>query len=317
MAESFGTVIDLMRQEGARGLDLQGHVTMDKDMWANFLMRLKVAHEEEVTLFEREGYERGYDSGKHALDVETWQLDQERYQVAHRLGQIDFSDETGSHPWLAMVARAVRKPSHGWTMGACEKLRDELVRLLTGENRDEKDPETCESCGKSKICIDDGYDTYPSCACMETGQVVPVEEYRAAILRGDKLLNERNALLDLLRDAARDYQIQGDIVALQESLLVGTNEEIDRLKRRYKRLKRKLRKEKEFADALGEDCDTLLDALRERQATGYPQITLTPATVSNPAVPEPFPRVATTPLVVPSGVTWGVPPQISMEDGNA
>ena len=69
-------------------------------------------------------YNRGYVDGMHALDPE-------RRSVCARLRKLDLTE--GSHKNLSAIAEAIHHSYFGWTNGACEALRDELVRLLGGD----------------------------------------------------------------------------------------------------------------------------------------------------------------------------------------
>lgn len=240
MAESFDTIVALFKKEAARRTDWQG-VNMTEDEFEGYVERLQVAHESELALYERKGYERGRADGERARDARLWQVEPERRRVAHELARLDLGDMEDSHARLAAIARVVREPDCGWTYGACESLVARLMWLLTGESEDAGEPER------------------PRCACMESGQVVPREDY--------------DSLLDLLRDAAAEYKAldeswcetddDNDRLFAQGHLLA---EENKRLRKENKRLKRKARRKGELADALGKDCDTLLDVLRRLMA---------------------------------------------------
>lgn len=77
-------------------------------------------------------YLRGYEDGKAAWDTDDWHLNHERYEVANRLRSIRING--GSHENLNAIAKCIHEPLYGWTVGACEHLRDKLVTLLTGEH---------------------------------------------------------------------------------------------------------------------------------------------------------------------------------------
>lgn len=55
----------------------------------------------------------------------------ERERIIERLRNVDLGG--GSHESLSALAKAVYEPVGGWTIGACEQLRQTLVRLLGGD----------------------------------------------------------------------------------------------------------------------------------------------------------------------------------------
>lgn len=52
----------------------------------------------------------------------------QRQEIIERLRAVDLGG--GSHESLSAIAKAVYEPAGGWTIGACEQLRQTLVRLL-------------------------------------------------------------------------------------------------------------------------------------------------------------------------------------------
>ena len=52
----------------------------------------------------------------------------ERERIIERLRAVDLGG--GSHESLSAIAKAIYEPVGGWTIGACEQLRQTLVRLL-------------------------------------------------------------------------------------------------------------------------------------------------------------------------------------------
>ena len=52
----------------------------------------------------------------------------ERERIIERLRAVDLGG--GSHESLSAIAKAIYEPAGGWTIGACEQLRQTLVRLL-------------------------------------------------------------------------------------------------------------------------------------------------------------------------------------------
>lgn len=70
-------------------------------------------------------YRRGYEDGARSLDAE-------RASVAARLRELDFSG-LGSHENLTAIAEVILPDAcYGWTVGACERLRDRIVELMGG-----------------------------------------------------------------------------------------------------------------------------------------------------------------------------------------
>lgn len=54
-----------------------------------------------------------------------------REQIVQRLSDVTLGG--GSHESLSAIAKAIYEPAGGWTIGACEALRQTLVRLLGGD----------------------------------------------------------------------------------------------------------------------------------------------------------------------------------------
>lgn len=78
-------------------------------------------------------YHRGYVDGRASRDANEWSLSMQRDQVVRRLQALKLSRGGDSHAHLSEVASCIITPSHGWTAGAVEMLRCELIRLLGGE----------------------------------------------------------------------------------------------------------------------------------------------------------------------------------------
>lgn len=72
----------------------------------------------------------------------------ERESIIERLRAVDLGG--GSHESLSALAKAIYEPMGGWTIGACEKLRQTLVRLL--EEAEDVDQ------GARIIASDEGWD---------------------------------------------------------------------------------------------------------------------------------------------------------------
>lgn len=83
-------------------------------------------------------YHRGYEDGRAQRDATEWMLDIERRKVVQRLRELTFEPEFDSNMHLAAVASCVIQPEFGWTYGTCNRLRENLIHLLGG---DEKQPE--------------------------------------------------------------------------------------------------------------------------------------------------------------------------------
>lgn len=77
-------------------------------------------------------YHRGFEDGKAARSADEWQLDRERARIIRKLDALILNADVWNYYNLSAVCKAVYEPSFGWTIGACEALRDELVRLLGG-----------------------------------------------------------------------------------------------------------------------------------------------------------------------------------------
>lgn len=90
-------------------------------------------------------YCRGYDDGKRVskrlseVGDHNNALSEVAAAVAHRLRVLRFSPDSNSHERLSEIAKSIMPPSltpslewHGWTLDACEALRDKLVLMLDG-----------------------------------------------------------------------------------------------------------------------------------------------------------------------------------------
>lgn len=97
------------------------------------LDHLQAAHDAEMRQCSKSEYHRGFEDSKATRDADQWQLDRERKAVAARLQAVNPSELCGSHESLSAICKAVHEPMMGWTMGACESLRNRLIYLLGGE----------------------------------------------------------------------------------------------------------------------------------------------------------------------------------------
>lgn len=77
-------------------------------------------------------YHRGYVDGLAARDLRTYQLDDERREVAARLRALKIHGD-GSHGNLSRVFAAVMGRPFPWTARACNEVVRRLVHLLTGD----------------------------------------------------------------------------------------------------------------------------------------------------------------------------------------
>lgn len=93
------------------------------DCDAPILDRLQMVHEYDIEHLRRSRFREGYEAGQRSMDAE-------HYAVALRLKHLPLDED--SHGNLSQIARAIWHSDFGWTRGACEALRDELVRLLGG-----------------------------------------------------------------------------------------------------------------------------------------------------------------------------------------
>lgn len=122
MRESFASAMERARQS----FSYWDRKKLDKK-----LEHLQAAHDAEMKQLSKTEYHRGYEDGKAARKADEWQLDRERVEVVRGLLALEF--DGGSHHNLSRIAHAVYSPqTSGWTAGACEQVRDELVRLLGG-----------------------------------------------------------------------------------------------------------------------------------------------------------------------------------------
>lgn len=111
------------------------------------ISRLQKAHDHEIEQLCRSRFREGYEAGQRSMDAE-------HYAVALRLKHLPLDED--SHGNLSQIARAVWHGDFGWTKGACDALRDELVRLLGGVHE-------IESGGAASCACDAGCD----CGCEQ------------------------------------------------------------------------------------------------------------------------------------------------------
>ena len=78
-------------------------------------------------------YHRGFEDGRAARSANLMALDLQRTKAINRLNNLDFPNGKDSHENLSAIASCLLAPTFGWTAGACGALRDELVRLLGGQ----------------------------------------------------------------------------------------------------------------------------------------------------------------------------------------
>jgi len=98
------------------------------------LDHLQAAHDAEMRQCSKSEYHRGFEDGRAIRDADQWQLERERKAVAERLQAVKPSELCGSHESLSAICKAIQEPVMGWTMDACESLRDRLIYLLGGKS---------------------------------------------------------------------------------------------------------------------------------------------------------------------------------------
>lgn len=123
-------------------------------------------------------YHRGYMDGRSAHDAREWSLAHDRDKAIAELRGLTL--DKGSSANLSAILRCIHEPPSGWTQGACELARDELIHLLGGD-------------GNHAISVSFMDDLY-GWAC--DGIVAERDELQAKV----------DQLTDLIRDAAQDYQ---------------------------------------------------------------------------------------------------------------
>lgn len=111
-------------------------------------------------------YDRGYHDGKAAYDADQWQVRHDRMEAASRMRKLTLN--MGSHENLAAICECIYEPAVNWSRGACEMLRTRLTRLLVADIAD--------------------YDYH---------------DHSKPTMRRELTVD---ALLDLIRDAAEDYE---------------------------------------------------------------------------------------------------------------
>lgn len=111
------------------------------------ISRLQKAHDHEMEQLRRLRFREGYEAGQRSMDAE-------HYAVALRLKHLPLDEDSNGN--LSQIASAIWHSDFGWTRGACEALRDELVRLLGGVHE-------IESGGAASCACDAGCD----CGCEQ------------------------------------------------------------------------------------------------------------------------------------------------------
>ena len=183
MIESFDDAMAFMRKAITDDCDQTYCAMYDADCYAcegSALDRLQKAHEHEMEQLRRSRFREGYEAGQRSMDAE-------RYAVALRLKHLPLDED--SHGNLSQIARAVWHSDFGWTRGACEALRDELVRLLGGVH-DETAP-TAATCGSCDADCDCG-------------------NQQPKAVAYDVLGNERHKAVCELRSISDSYMTTGD-----------------------------------------------------------------------------------------------------------
>lgn len=67
-------------------------------------------------------------------ETEKKELQAKRVEIVKRLDALDLSVYEGSsHGRLSVICEVVSEPNCGWTLGACEVLRERLIYLLGGD----------------------------------------------------------------------------------------------------------------------------------------------------------------------------------------
>ena len=117
--ESFKRAMERARQS----VSYWDHKTLD---------HLQDAHDAEMRQCSKAEFHRGFEDGKAARDADQWQLELQRKVVAERLRKVVPSELHGSHEMLSAICKAISEPVMGWTVGAGELLRDQLIALLGG-----------------------------------------------------------------------------------------------------------------------------------------------------------------------------------------
>ena len=188
MSESFEDVMAFMRKAVTDDCDQTYCAMYDDDCYAcegAVLDRLQRAHDHEMEQLRRLRFREGYEAGQRSMDAE-------HYAVALRLKHLPLDED--SHGNLSQIARAIWHSDFGWTKGACEALRDELVRLLGGVHE-------IESGGAASCACDAGCD----CGCEQPQTVMY-----------DELGNERHKAVCRLREIQTDAG--GFVKALAEAV---------------------------------------------------------------------------------------------------
>lgn len=124
-------------------------------------------------------YDRGYNDGKAAYDADQWQVRHDRMDSANKLRKLTLNK--GSHENLAAICECIYEPAVNWSRGACEMLRTRLTRLLVEDIADYDHHDHSKPTVRRELTVD--------------------------------------ALLDLLRDAARDYKMRVAEIELKNAVL--------------------------------------------------------------------------------------------------
>lgn len=124
-------------------------------------------------------YDRGYHDGKAAYDADQWQVRHDRMEAANKLRGLTLN--MGSHENLAAICECIYEPAVNWSRGACEMLRTRLIRMLVSDIPDFDHHDHSKPTVRRELTTD--------------------------------------ALLDLLRDAARDYKMRVAEIELKNAVL--------------------------------------------------------------------------------------------------
>lgn len=121
-------------------------------------------------------------------------LEMQRWDVAKRLKALEFGE--GSHENLSAIASVIYEPSFGWTLGACDYLRNQLVELIGGECASDAQrgcacgTDTCNHSHEQTPFV--GYDV------LDNERHKAVRELRKLDLHPNSVMNNQEVIADAL-----------------------------------------------------------------------------------------------------------------------
>lgn len=251
MSESFERVMTEMADKVA------------SPYWKRMADRLQIAHEYDMEMADKSAYHRGFEDGQRSMDAE-------HRAVAMRLQRLRLDE--GSHENLSAIARAVHPNGWGWTQGACESLRDELIRLLGGIH-DEPVPVVadCDACGDDchrrdgetwRVSEPDSQKSpiLENSDGEDVGEATITDELRECVHTATKQYDD-TLWYEMGEDSEADhticYIIEGELLRIADRI----DEQFKRLCEQHEAVLQKT------IDEMADECDRLIGECNERDRT--------------------------------------------------